>query len=68
MVPEYEERAAAELAGIPFPSWRTATGPSERGGAIAYLRYKRLIEASVQEASSDAASAEARRQSRGRGA
>lgn len=68
MVPEYEERAASEMAGIPFPHWRTETGPSERGGAIAYLRYKRLVEASVQEAASDAASAEARRQSRGRGA
>jgi hypothetical protein len=67
MVSEYEERAAAELAGISFPAWRAGTGPAERGGAIAYLRYKRLVEASIQEAASEAAQQEARRATTGRG-
>jgi hypothetical protein len=67
MVPEFEERTAAELAGIAFPTWRTETGPAERGGAIAYARYKRLVEAHVSEASQEAAEREARRKSSAKG-
>jgi len=63
MVPEYEERSAADLAGIAFDRWRTEVGPAERGGAIAYARYKRLVEAHVAEASHEAAEREARRKS-----
>ncbi len=66
MVPEFEERAACELAGIAFDRWRTSVGPAERGGAIAYARYKRLIEATVSEAAQEAAEREARRKSAGR--
>ncbi len=67
MVSEFEERSAAELAGIPFPDWRTHISPAERGGAIAYLRYKRLIEASVSEAANEAAEREARRKAVAKG-
>ena len=68
MVSEYEERAAATTAGIPFPEWRNKTDPGERGAAIAYLRYERLIQASVQEASGERATREANRARAGRGA
>lgn len=70
LVPEYEERLAAQAAGIPFPTWRTTTSPIERGGAIAFVRYQRLIDASVQEAQGEQARREAERQrlARGKGA
>jgi len=67
MVSEFEERTAAELAGIAFDRWRTEIGPAERGGAIAYSRYKRLVEAHVAEASQEAAEREARRKRTAKG-
>jgi hypothetical protein len=66
MVSEYEERTAAQVAGITFPDWRNRTDPGERGAAIAYIRYDRLIQASVQEASGERSTREANRARAGR--
>lgn len=66
MVSEYEERTAAQVAGIPFPQWRNRTDPGERGAAVAYIRYQRLIEASVQEAAGERSTREANRARAGR--